>query len=108
MPNENIELSLRYRWLENHPRLLDSNRVDFRVYARLNENWGVGMLHMWELDDGTLEVQQYPLHRDFDNWVLGVGFTQRDNRLENEYGVVFSLTLKDFPSVALPFKIDAQ
>ena len=31
-----------------------------------------------------------------------------DNRLQDEYGVVFSLTLKDFPSVSLPFEIDAQ
>lgn len=108
MPNENVEFSLRYRMLDNHPRLLDSNRIDFRAYARLNEDWGVGMLQMWELDDGTLEVQQYTLHRDFDNWVMGIGFTHRDNRLEEEYGVVLSLTLKDFPSVSLPFRIDAQ
>lgn len=108
MPNENIEFTLRHRLLENHPVLLDTNHLDLRGYARLNENWGVGMLHMWELDDGTLEVQQYTLHRDFDNWVMGLGFTKRDNRIENEYGVVLSLTLKDFPSVSLPFRIDAE
>jgi hypothetical protein len=37
-----------------------------------------------------------------------VGLSSRDNRLEKEYGVVFSLTLKDFPSVSLPFELDAQ
>jgi hypothetical protein len=61
-----------------------------------------------ELDDGTLESEQYSLHRDLGNWVAGVGLTHRDNRLEEEYGVVFSLTLKDFPSVSLPFGIDAE
>jgi hypothetical protein len=39
--------------------------------------------------------------------VAGVGISSRDNRLEKEYGIVFSLTLKDFPSVSLPFTIDA-
>jgi LPS-assembly protein len=37
-----------------------------------------------------------------------VGLSRRDNRLETETGVVFSLTLKDFPSLSLPFEIDAQ
>jgi LPS-assembly protein len=47
------------------------------------------------------------LHRDLGNWVAGMGISSRDNRLDKEYGV-FSLTLKDFPSVSLPFTIDAQ
>ena len=37
---------------------------------------------------------------------MGISF--RDNRLEDEYGLVFSLTLKDFPSVTLPFEIDGE
>ena len=37
-----------------------------------------------------------------------MGVSMRDNRLENEYGLVFSLTLKDFPSVSLPFDIGAD
>ena len=61
-----------------------------------------------QLDDGTLEVQQYTLHRDFNHWVAALGFTARDNRLDNEYGVVLSFTLKDFPSASLPLKMDAQ
>jgi len=108
MPNENLEFTLRYRMLNNHPVLRDSNRVDLRAYARLNENWGVGALQMWELDDGTLEIQQYTINRDLGNWIAGIGFSRRDNRLDTEYGVVLSLTLKDFPSVSLPFKIDSQ
>jgi len=108
MPNENVEITLRHRLLENHPVLLDTNHIDIRAYARINENWGIGALHMWELDDGTLEVQQYTLHRDFNNWVLGIGLTKRNNRIDDEYGIVFSVTLKDFPSVSLPFRIDAQ
>ena len=60
------------------------------------------------MDDGTLEVQQYTLHRDFGNWVTGVGVTHRDNRFEDEFAIVFSLSLKNFPSASLPFSIDAE
>jgi LPS-assembly protein len=107
-PSENFEFSVGNRLLNNHPVLTDSNRVDLRAYARLNERWGVGMFQLWELDDGTLEVEQYTVHRELGNWVAGVGLTHRDNRVSDEYGVVFSLTLKDFPAVSLPFQLDAQ
>ena len=40
--------------------------------------------------------------------VAGMGITHRDNRFEDEFGVIFSLTLKDFPSASLPFKLDAE
>jgi LPS-assembly protein len=108
LPTPDLEFTLGYRWLEGHPTLQDSNRIDLRSYARINENWGVGMQQVVELDDSTLEVQQYTLHRDLGNWVAGVGLTRRDNRLEQSYGVIFSLTLKDFPSLSLPFRIDAN
>jgi LPS-assembly protein len=107
-PNENFEFSIGDRLLNNHPVLQDSNRIDLRAYARINEQWGFGMFQLWELDDGTLEIEQYTLHRDLGNWVAGVGFTHRDNRVNDEYGVVFSLTLKDFPAVSLPFEVDGQ
>lgn len=108
LPTDNFEFSLGYRWLNGHPVLPDSSRIDFRSYSRLTENWGIGTRHSLELDDGTLEYQQYTFHRDLGNWVAGMGVTTRDNRLKQEYGVVFSLTLKDFPSVSLPFEFDAE
>jgi LPS-assembly protein len=108
LPHRNVELEARYRYLDNHPVLLDSSRVDLRAYARLGENWGLGMRQTFEMDDGTLEVQQYTVHRDLGSWVAGVGITHRDNRIEDEFGLVFSLSLKDFPAVSLPFQIDAE
>jgi hypothetical protein len=59
-------------------------------------------------DDGTLELQQYTLHRDFGNWVAGIGVSSRDNTLKKEYGVLFSLSLKELPAVSLPFSIDME
>jgi LPS-assembly protein len=108
IPTDSFEFSFGYRRLDGHPVLIDSDRVDFQAYTRLNEDWGIGTRHVLELDDSTLELEQYTIHRDLGNWVAGVGITHRDNRLEEEYGVVFSLTLKDFPAVSLPFQIDAE
>jgi len=107
MPNQNFEFSIGERLLKNHPVLPDSDRIDFRAYAKLTEQWGVGTTQVWELQDNTLELQQYTINRDLGNWVAGVGFTRRDDRVHQEYGVIFSLTLKDFPAVTLPFEIDA-
>jgi LPS-assembly protein len=108
MPTDNFDFSFGYRLLDGHPVLNDSSRFDLQSYTRLNENWGIGMRHVLELDDGTLEHQQYTVHRDLGNWVAGLGLSFRDNRLEEEYGLVFSLTLKDFSMVSLPFEIDAE
>ncbi len=108
MPTPDMEIGLGYRYLDGHPILTDSDRIDLTLYKRLTENWGVGSRHTFELADNTLEVQQYTLHRNLGNWLLGVGFTHRDNRVKNEYGIVFSITMKDFPSISLPFRIDAE
>jgi LPS-assembly protein len=108
MPTESFEISLGYRILNGHPVLIDSNRLDLRTFLRLSENWGVGTRHVLELDDSTLESQEYMIHRDLGSWVAGIGLMHRDNRLEEEYGVALSLTLKEFPEVSLPFELDAQ
>jgi hypothetical protein len=55
-----------------------------------------------------LELEQYTLHRNFDNWIVSTGLTHRNNRNKDEYGFMLNFTLKDFPAVAVPFKIDAQ
>lgn len=108
LPTDHFEFSLGYRVLNGHPVLTDSNRVDLRTYTRLNDYWGVGTLHTLELDDNTLELEQYSIHRDLGNWVAGIGLSHRDNRTQDEYGVFLSLTLKDFPSASLPFELNGE
>ena len=108
MPTPNMEVMLGYRWLDNHPVLDNSNRIDLRAFIRLNENWGLGSQQIMRFDDGTIELQQYTVHRDFGNWVAGIGLSSRDNTLKQEYGVLFSLSLKELPSVSLPFSIEMK
>lgn len=102
MPNENWEFSVAYRQLNNHPVLLDSDRIDLATYIRLSENWGIGSRHLFEMDDGTMELQEYTLQRELGDWIAGVGFSHMDNRFQDEFGIIFSLTLKSFPSASLP------
>ncbi len=108
MPNDNWEVSFNYRLLNGHPTLADSNRIDMRVYTRLNESWGFDVYQQWELDDNTLEMQQYRIHRDFDSWIASLGVLRRDNRNRDELSVLLSFTLKDFPSINLPLTIDQK
>ncbi len=108
MPHEDFQFGIGYRYLDGHPILLDSSRIHLDSYTQLNENWGVGTQHWMELADGTLEYQQYTVHRDLGNWTAAMGLTMRDNRLKDEYGLIFMLTLKDLPSDSLPFEFGGQ
>ncbi len=106
MPTDNTEFIVSHRFLNDHPFFGDSNLLNFRFYTRLNENWGLGLYHRYELDDNTLEVQQYSIHRDLGSWTAALGALARDNRGEREYGIVFALSLKDLPRIRLPLSID--
>jgi LPS-assembly protein len=106
MPKENVQFTLGHQVLSSHPFFADSSLVYSRVYARLNENWGVSMNHVYEMDDSTLEYQSYALHRDLTSWVASIGALLRDNRGASDYGLIFSMTLKDFPSVTIPLDMD--
>lgn len=106
MPTRDMEFIVGHRFLNDHPFFGDSNLVNFRFYTRLNENWGIGAYHRYELDDNTLELQQYSLHRDLGSWSAAFGALARDHRDEQRCGLVFALSLKDIPRLRLPFSID--
>ncbi|MBL9113645.1 MAG: LPS assembly protein LptD [Verrucomicrobiaceae bacterium] len=105
-PIRALSLSLGHQFLSDHPFFPDSSLVYSRIYARLNENWGLSANHVYELDDGTLEYQSYALHRDLSSWVASIGALVRDNRGATDYGLIFSMTLKEFPQVSLPLDMD--
>jgi LPS-assembly protein len=110
MPADFLEFSIGHRMLSNHPVFHDSSLVDFGAYARVNEHWGFSIYERYELDDNTLETQQYSIHRDLTSWVASLGAIIRDSREGHgdDWGVLLSLTLKDFPAVRLPVDFDPQ
>lgn len=108
MPTDSLELRAGYRHLNAHPILRNSNQLVLESFARLNEYWGIGTYHRYEPEDGVLEVQQYNIHHDFDSFVGSVGVFQRNNRSDDEYGIMFSFGLKEIPSLSLPIEIGAE
>lgn len=108
MPTPSIEISLGHRFLNDHPFLQNSNQVTIDYFQRIRENWGFSVRHRWELDDSTLETQQYSIHRDMTSWTASLGGIVRDNRGVNDYGVLFTLTLKEFPQFNIPISLDPQ
>jgi LPS-assembly protein len=108
MPTADLEFNIDYRHLNDHPILRDSDRLVLESFARLNEYWGIGTHHRFELVDQTLELQQYNVHYDFDSFVGSVGLFHRNNRDEDEYGIMFSFGIKEIPSLSLPIEIGAE
>ena len=108
MPSDSLELTLRHRFLNDHPILQDSMRFESGAFKRFNKDWGAGFSHRWELDDNVLEYQQYSAHRTFENWVISLGIFHRNHRYDDEFGAMIGFTLREFPSVNLPFKVGAN
>ena len=104
-PNDTWSVSLGHRFLRDDPALgLNSgnNLIYSSLYCRLNENWGVRLLHRYEARDGTLEEQQYSLYRDFRSWTGAITFRIRENRIgPTDYGVGVTFSLKAIPRFKL-------
>ena len=106
MPDKDVAFSVGNEYLQNHPLFANSNLVYTRFYARINDNWGFSMNHVYEFADKTLQYQSYSIHRDLNSWVASFGFLQHDNGGTKDFGVIFSLTLKDFPQFTVPLDTD--
>ncbi|MEN8772531.1 MAG: LPS assembly protein LptD [Akkermansiaceae bacterium] len=108
LPDDDFEFKISYRHLNDHPILRDSDRLILEAFTRLNDYWGIGSYHRFELVDSTLELQQYNVHYDFDSFVGSAGFFIRNNLQQDEYGIMFSFGIKEIPSLSLPIQIGAQ
>lgn len=106
MPSTRFSWTLGHQLLSGNPIFRDSSLIYSRIYTRINDNWGFSMNHIYEADDSTLQYQSYSVHRDLASWSMAVGGLIRDNQGSYEYGVVMSLTLKDFPQVSIPLDLD--
>jgi LPS-assembly protein len=107
MPTKRFSWTLGHQLLTDNPLFQDSSLIYSRVYTRFSDNWGFSMNHIYEMDDSTLQYQSYSVHRDLASWTMAVGGLIRDNGAAgDEYGLVLSFTLKDFPSVSIPLDLD--
>ncbi len=112
MPNTRFSWTVGQMLLSDNPIFRDSNLFYSRIYTKINDNWGFSMNHIYEVDDSTLQYQSYSVTRDLASWTMAVGALIRNNYSSAsdvssyEYGMVVSLTLKDFPQVSIPLVID--
>ena len=103
LPTKNLSITLNHDYVNGHPFIPDSSRISSTIYARMTENWGFSMNHIYEMEDGTLQYQSYALHRDLSSWIMTLGARLLDSSGgEGDFGVVLSFTLKDFPQVSIP------
>jgi len=106
-PTDRVQLGLSHFLLNDHPTFNDSSLVSLTSYIRLSENWGFSTTHRYEAEDSILEMQSYNLHRDLTTWTASIGALMLNNiGTEDEIGVVFSFTLKEFPSVYVPVDLN--
>ena len=82
--------------------------VDRREALLLHHVWGFSFAEQYEIEDSLLEAQSYELHRDLTSWVASLGVNIRDNDGEKEFGMILTFTLKDLPSIRMPFSLDAN
>jgi len=105
--NPNLQFNVGHRYIEGNPYFVDNSDLTFGTYYRLNENWAVSMTDEYEFFSGTLENQQYQIHRDLSSWISSLGVYVRNNGGSNvDYGVTLTFTLKDAPQASLPFTFD--
>jgi len=105
-PLANLQLNVAHRYLNGNPFFQDSSLFVFGGYCRLNDNWSVGVQEQYEAETGLLEEQRYSVYRDLSSWVASFGGVIRDNSGVNEYGVLFTVTLKAFPKFGFDLNFD--
>ena len=105
-PTANTVLTLGHRYLNDNPFFLDSSLFTLGGYYRINDNWGVGFLELYEADTNIIEQQRYSVYRDLTSWVASLGAIIRDNGGVKEYGVLLTFTLKAFPKFGLDLNFD--
>ena len=112
MPWKDLLLQVSDRYIQDNPFFQDSNQVTGYAYYQINSNWGVSAQATYEAEDKLLLYQRYMVHRDLSSWIVSVGGEVRQNKgtggssNETDYGVVFSMTLKDAPQLTLPLAYD--
>ncbi len=110
-PSSALSLSVGYYYLMNNDPefqtypgqdLPGHNLVDFSLYYRVNENWGVHIAEQFEAQNGTMQQQVYSIYRDLRSWTAALIFSVSQGPgqpTDFTAGVTFSL--KAFPRYKL-------
>jgi len=78
MLGKSSQAEVGFQFLDNHPIIRDITQLNYRLYHRFNDQWGIGMYHNWRLDRDLLSYQSYSIHRNLKSWVLSTELYHRD------------------------------
>ncbi|MBX7157772.1 MAG: hypothetical protein K1X66_05250 [Verrucomicrobiae bacterium] len=91
------------RYINGFDPFPNSNQFYLNLFWRINESWAFETRHVFEVEDSTLELQEYSIYRDFTSWRMAFVSQIRNNR-ENadEYAFYLTFTMKNFPEASIP------
>lgn len=106
---KDLRLDIGQRYINNSQFFKNSNLITGGIYLRLNENWGLRVSEQYEAVGNLLEYQRYEVYRDLSSWIASLGLLVSNNSGgSTQFGVLFTLTLKDMPHNSLPFNFNPQ
>ena len=105
-PSANTTVTLGHRYLTDNPFFVNSSLFSVGGYYRINDNWGVSALEIYEADTDLLEQQRYSIYRDLTSWVASLGAIIQNNGGVKQYGVLLTFTLKAFPKFGFDLNFD--
>lgn len=98
-----LQLRIGSRYINGFDFFPNSNQFYLNWFWRLNESWSFETRHVFEVEDSTLEMQEYSIYRDFTSWRMAFVTQIRNNR-ENadEFAFYLTFTMKNFPEASIP------
>ncbi|MEO8205335.1 MAG: LPS assembly protein LptD [Chthoniobacterales bacterium] len=102
LPVKDLSLRLGDQYISNNPYFQDGNQITFSAYWHINDNWAVSIYEQYQAVENFFTYQRYMVHRDLSSWIASIGGEVRNNQGgPQEYGIVFTMTLKDAPQTIL-------
>lgn len=103
MPTRDTRFAIGHRYIDGNEFFNDDSQLNFYAFWRINDNWSVSLYEQYEFNTQVMQYQRYFINRDLTSWVASIGAEVRDNEGgDQQFGVMFMMTLKDAPQVTLP------
>lgn len=104
IPCEWLESYITYHSISDHATVEDSEQISLRTNIRFNEKYTLSIQWYYDIDEGTIPIQQYSLFHHSGAWYIGTTIYMRDNGGKKETGIGFSFTLGE-TGTAMPVNL---
>jgi hypothetical protein len=106
-PIPQVSLGFGQAYIYGNKDFKNETQTNFYAYWRINDNWAVSLHEQYASPQNMFIYQSYMVHRDLSSWIASVGGQVRNNQGGPvEYGILFMMTLKDAPQIAIPLAFD--